>query len=720
MSEQQNDTKIETPKQTGTKAATPAEREVEEKVEAQEEEEENEKPKSSNTLEVSSGARDDGYEGGGGGQKGAGRVRRTRSNPRRRTNRSPSVSFREPCGDMVEIDLEAAVARQKGSSDDKKKPPFFRSVRYYVMLLALVSPFVVTYSRTIINFAITEMIDSVFLEKAGHKDQITPPPLLANNTSAAYFDLDNSCPVDEETRERLLADLGRDEKQARESKGEKFAWDMDKQGYLKGSYAVGHALLQIVGGRLSEIYGSHTIMSISSILIGICCLSAPILAATSYYLLFMDLFVLGMLGSFMTPALITLSAAWLTPTEKSLMITFYLVSSRLGYALSSALCGFLISAQLSWSYLFYSAGWIALVFACVFYLCASSRPQDHFLVGPLELEYIASKNTLVRESLARSKEAKVEQPIELKVIGVDNDKSKTGEKQQVATADSVPKSNKKSPSNVPWLAIITSRPVWAFVITKFCVKMAGDTVQTELPNYWKRVMHFSGKNNGLSNSWNYIIFCVSCLAVGALAKTINKKRPFGMSKTAVRKSFQCIASFGVALCLLGIALSVCQETWTKVFLTLLFILTTFSTGGEAQAPMDISERYSGTIHAIGSSLAISGAVAPTLVGLYLKGRAADRDRWADVWLGSSLISALGGLVFLLFADATIQPFDSIGIEKNVVKIENASEKPNSKANGKDNLAFDANGDPSAVVKPPVKMDQQEEEKQPPYRESRVI
>lgn len=284
-----------------------------------------------------------------------------------------TVSFKEKC-DLYEVDLSRAVSRSASNSAQPPiKPSFFKSLRYFVILLALTSPFIVTYSRTIINFAITDMIavkEPYSITETTSLTTTSLPPNATSIESTMYtsndavesvddrdsFDLDNSCPVDSETRARLHQEINTDRRKARENIGEKFDWDAEKQGLLKGSYSIGHALLQVAGGRFSEIYGSHWIMSISAFLLGICCLAAPFLASLSFYLMVIDLILMGILGSFMSPALITLFSNWLTPSEKTMMVSFYLVSSRLGYALSSLLCGLLIDADLSWRYLFYSAG----------------------------------------------------------------------------------------------------------------------------------------------------------------------------------------------------------------------------------------------------------------------------------------------------------------------------------------------------------------------------
>lgn len=328
-----------------------------------------------------------------------------------------------------------------------------------------------------------------------------------------------------------------------------------------------------------------------------------------------------------------------------------------------------------------------MAFTLIFVVCARSRPQDHPLVGEQELNYLASKNTLVREAVDKQRqESKKSVEIEL-----------TDSKAQIAESSKLDLKSKTETdpktARAPWLEILTNRAVWAFIVTKFCVKFAGDTVQTELPTYLKRVLHVAPKYNGYINSANYVIFCISCLLVAALAKIANKKHPFGLSKTGVRKLFQCTASFSVAVILFAVAMNVCNNTTTVVLLMIFFFMTTLGTGGEAQIPLDISERYSGTIHAIGSSLAISNAIEPIVVGFWLKqsGGVSNKDSWAVVWLTASTIAGLGGLVFLLFGDATIQPFDNIGKSEadSSRDFTTEREKNGKPEDGADNKAFES-------------------------------
>lgn len=634
------------------------------------------------------------------------------------------VNFRETC-DFYKI------SGAEGDQPSQQKPKPLKSLRYFIMLIGLVSPFVTTYSRTIINFAIIDMIEPELTVRPSIESTLKAEQLEAqvNETgrSVHYFELDGSCPVDDEQRARLVA--AAECAQSRDGGGlltdnerrtDRYRWDAFKQGLLKSAYAIGHAPFQIPGSRLAEIYGSRRIMSAGTALIGAACLLAPHLAALSFYLIFLDLVLLGLLGSFMTPAFINLLTHWLTPGEKSIMISLYLVASRLGYALSSMLCGLLIDANYSWRHVFYSAGWLALAYSTLFLICARSRPREHPLMGQEELAYLATKNRLVAESLLEAaaaeakKSSQLNENFELKRVEVLNDAkpagglvSASGQQAKVVAASKL----KEKRRSAPWFAIFTSVPVWAFIVTKFCVKLAGDAVQIELPTYLSKVMHFSPRANGFINAWNYIIFCASSFAVGAFGKWALKRRPFGLSKTTLRKCFQCTASFGVGLVLVGLACSVCNSTFTQLWLMLQFFLTTFGVAGEAQIPIDITERYSGTIHAIGSSLAISGIIEPTLVGFFLRDRSANQDSWRFVWLAASFVSFFGGFVFLLFADASIQPFDSVDLDEDEHRGEESK-----KAASADNKAFEPDSTShQATVVAEVNKDEPQT-----YRESREI
>lgn len=285
---------------------------------------------------------------------------RTRSEKANDTDTAAIVSKKKITIDdsakvFKEIDLENNLGRNDERKAKQNKPSPYKSVRYFVMLVALVTPLVSAYSKSMINFTIIRMIDPECIEA---KKSLTDHMQNASDplNSRPYFELDNSCPVDEQTKSRLLLDLGKAKSKSTDGSGELFKWDEQIQGFLKAAFSFGHIPLQVYGSRLAEIYDAHRVLSASILVTAISSFLAPFLAQIHWFWLFVDLFFMGIVGSFITPVLITLFTHWLTPGEKQIMMTCYLITSRLGSALTSFICGELFQAHYSWRYVFFSAG----------------------------------------------------------------------------------------------------------------------------------------------------------------------------------------------------------------------------------------------------------------------------------------------------------------------------------------------------------------------------
>lgn len=56
-----------------------------------------------------------------------------------------------------------------------------------------------------------------------------------------------------------------------------------------------------------------------------------------------------------------------------------------------------------------------------------------------------------------------------------------------------------SKKQVPWLAIMTSIPVWAISVAKFCGAWGNLMLMSKLPSYLKSILHISIQN---------VIFCI--------------------------------------------------------------------------------------------------------------------------------------------------------------------------------------------------------------------
>ncbi|XP_076349966.1 putative inorganic phosphate cotransporter isoform X2 [Tachypleus tridentatus] len=94
---------------------------------------------------------------------------------------------------------------------------------------------------------------------------------------------------------------------------------------------------------------------------------------------------------------------------------------------------------------------------------------------------------------------------------------------------------------IPWRAILTSGPVWAVALTKCCVSWGFYTLFTELPNYFKRVLHSPIKRNGFENSAIYLAHTVSFVAFGVIADCIRARSQLKI--THIRKLFETTGKY---------------------------------------------------------------------------------------------------------------------------------------------------------------------------------
>lgn len=150
--------------------------------------------------------------------------------------------------------------------------------------------------------------------------------------------------------------------------------------------------------------------------------------------------------------------------------------------------------------------------------------------------------------------------------------------------------------------------------------------------------------------------------VGWLAKSVVKRRPFGMTKTTIRKLFQGFSSLGIALVMFLMTFNDCNIVFVAVLLQIISFLSMFAAGGETMLPYDLSDEYPATIMAIANSVAnVSGITTTVVAGLILGDQGGSYERWNILIYLIVAVNAVGGLVFILLVKA--EPIDFSGSKK---------------------------------------------------------
>lgn len=133
-------------------------------------------------------------------------------------------------------------------------------------------------------------------------------------------------------------------------------------------------------------------------------------------------------------------------------------------------------------------------------------------------------------------------------------------------------------------------------------------------------------------------------------------RAFGLSRLNLRKVFQGTALFGQAICFVALPLLGCQQTYVFALLYVQIILFSFVNGGEVQLPTELSVDFAGTIYAIGNCVGSStGFIVPMVFSQIVRNED-NRAEWDMYFYIAAVISALGGLMFVIFGENHQQDF----------------------------------------------------------------
>lgn len=268
--------------------------------------------------------------------------------------------------------------------------------------------------------------------------------------------------------------------------------------------------------------------------------------------------------------------------------------------------GPILEQQFSWHSIFWSSGFIALAWSCMFSLLASSKPEcTSCKISAVERDYIVAAR----------------RPIENEI-------------------------------EVPWRRILCCRPFWALVATHVCYNYGYYVALGWLPSYFADPP-FNAKFSemGLLSLLPYIMLFFLGTLSGIFADWLLRR---GFTVLVVRKITNTIGFIGPAI--FFFLLRFCR-THGSIYLASVFSAMAVGLGGFGFAGYwanftDLSPRFGCHLIAISNSVAsLPGIVGNLLTGLILSGNSNDYDKVFDVACGVYIV---GALIFLMFADAKPQ------------------------------------------------------------------
>uniref|UniRef100_W8BYB1 Vesicular glutamate transporter 2 n=1 Tax=Ceratitis capitata TaxID=7213 RepID=W8BYB1_CERCA len=389
-----------------------------------------------------------------------------------------------------------------------------------------------------------------------------------------------------------------------------FAWNEYQQGLVLGSFYWAHWLTQIPGGILAKKYGTKLVFGLSNAVGCWICFVIPLASYWNYQVLIWLRILQGLVTGLSWPAMHHMTAKWIPPNERSKFVTAYLGSS-VGVAAFYPIFGYVMHWT-SWEWVYLMCGIIGTAWWFCWLYFVYNTPAEHPRIDISEQRYI-------EKSLGAS----------------------------VHHDDLGP---------TPWRRILTSRAVWMNVIAQWGGIWGLFTMMTQAPTYFRVIHHWNIRATGILSGLPHLMRMLFALAFSMFADYL--LRTDKIKRTNLRKlatGICCIVNGSMVICL---AIFGYNALAAIVFLTLALMFHGAVSSGPLASIVDMSPNYAGIV------LGISGmiGVLPGFISSYIVGIMTLNNQTVEAWRNVFLLCAgmlIGsGVLYVLFADSTLQDWNS--------------------------------------------------------------
>lgn len=382
---------------------------------------------------------------------------------------------------------------------------------------------------------------------------------------------------------------------------------------MLGAFFFMHWILQIPGGLLATKYGTKLVFGVSNVVGCLMCSLMPLASYIDFNLLIGLRVLQGLICGLAWPAMHTMTAIWIPPNERSKFVTAYLGSS-VGVAVYYPVFGFIMK-QTSWENVFHFCSIVGVIWYLFWLYFVYDTPDLHPRIDPAERNYI-------HDALGSSLQLKA----------------------------------KNEKRVIPWKAIFTSFPLWINIIAQFGGIWGLFTLLTQAPSYFRYVHGWGIGMTGILSGLPHILRMLVALLVSQIGDYMltNDK----MTRTNVRKMGASICCILNGLFVLALSYSGCNAIMAVVFI----ILATGSHGAVSTGPLsaivDLSPNYAGIVLGIVNMVCVlPGFLSPMLVSVFTFENQSIQQ-WRYVFLITATMLIVSGILYVLFADSTRQPWNN--------------------------------------------------------------
>lgn len=388
-----------------------------------------------------------------------------------------------------------------------------------------------------------------------------------------------------------------------------FVWDANTQGYILASYFAGYFLGQLPAVKLAEITSPKMVLLTGMFISTLSTIFSPLAARAGVDCIVIMQVIKGMGQACVLPCITVMVSKWAPVHQRARWMTIMGSGKPLG-AFFTLITSGIISKFFGWQHIFSIFGVLAAIL-CVFW---SMMIYD----SPIEHPFI-TRSELDRLVMTASQTAP---PINI---------------------------------GVPMKAILTSVPVWAYILIGFAYSWILNLYGTVIPTFMKDSLRYGIIKNGIMSSIpNFAQVCFMMIDKISVDYVLDNNL---VRNAIARKMVICTGLFVFSCCMLLLGLAGCNRA-VNVFLLSIALGFSGMSGSLAAIALKLSPRFAETLMGIMNTFgALTGIIIPYLVGYFTKYKQTTQQ-WQFVFYISSGVCIFAIIIFLIFGSTDEQPWNS--------------------------------------------------------------
>ncbi|EGT46589.1 hypothetical protein CAEBREN_28592 [Caenorhabditis brenneri] len=387
-------------------------------------------------------------------------------------------------------------------------------------------------------------------------------------------------------------------------------WQSQQEGLVLAAQNAG-SLVMIVTGMWADRLNGKWMVFMGLLLCCVGNLMLPLLASKSFWFAVLARISIGASDACLMPAVNSLITRWFPQAERPAAIGLISGGRQIGTLFILPTAGYLCTRKdilEGWPAIFYLSATISVLVTVFWIPFGADKPAKQICISSREKEFIETR-------------------IACESIGKRTDRTR----------------------RVPYGAMFRSKPLWACIFALICHEYPLVIMLQFLPNYMRDVLEFAPTKNGIIAALPILCLFLSKTFSSSLSSYLTTK--LRLDKTFVCKSFNAVASAGLAICIFLVPYFNKESAFLAVFcLCGAMIFAGLHTPGVITAMVQIAPAFSGIITGWSFFAVAWFSIGNKILTKYIV-QSGSVTEWGMVFRVSALVAALPVVVFTLWGSA---------------------------------------------------------------------